>query len=901
MRKKTKVVWFACLALVLFISGAVAMAQTITGSVRGIVTDPSHAVVAGAEVTVTNIGTGVAMHTTSNGAGLYNVSFLPIGDYKVTAVAPGFETVVIGPIHLQIDQISTADVQLHLGKAAITVTVQGTEATVLNTETSTISTSISSNTIQNMPLNGQNVVIAALFVPGSINPNSTAMSGPMGTERDAYQGYNGAMDDQPSFNGNRQQSNSYILDGVDINETLQNSLGYNPSPYSLQEVHVITGNADAEFGNVNGGETVMVTKGGTNQFHGSVFEYHEASGLTANTWANNHKGLTRTNFTQNQFGVAVGGPIIKNKLFFFGNYIGLRHPTPPSQKTYSIPTAAERGLSPTAACPAGNADLSGVLATDGIQLYDTSNGTGTQTPYPNNCIPIINPAAKYLFTAASEKVLPLPNHAPLAGTLTAGNYVGSVASKTSNDQGDLRVDFTATNSDTLMFKFSHGDAWDIQSQTPMAVIFPWGNDYPFTSAVATWTHAFSPRVVNNARAGYTRIVLNQGVLADPSGVFGKKGNSLLGIPLPNQAEVGFTWMSIASVDVTDFGSPVLPTEGTNIDNNFDYNDTLIWEHGKHITKFGADFLRYQQDYFAPGNLGGLLGSLDYSNEQYTGYGLGDFIVDKADQISIAGNTGLFGMRQWRNAAYVQDDWKITPRLTLNLGLRYSYEQPNYEANNKMVNVNIAAAKFAPLNTPVQSMLSLAGKGGNSQALYNPYYWGFMPRFGFAFRATPRLVVRGGYGSTDELESTGTGLRMTQNPPFLPSQFQSANAPSQTSGGTWFAAGNGFNPSSTFGTNYDAWDPKMRPAVIQQYNLTLQYQLGDTTSIQAGYVGQVGRHLAVPIWANQYTQDKPATCDAVCAQQIEPFYALVGDGGVVIETTSRAISNYNGLQVTLNHR
>ena len=276
-----------------------------------------------------------------------------------------------------------------------------------------------------MPLNAQNIQIATLFVPGAINPNLSAMAGAMGTERDAYQGYSEAADAVPSFNGNRQQSNSYILDGVDVNETIQNSLGYNPSPFSIAEVHVITGNADAEFGNVNGGEVVMVTKAGTKEFHGSAFEYHEASGLTANTWSNNYTGTARTNFTQNQFGGAVGGPILKNKLFFFANYIGLRYSNPPSQKLYSVPTLAERGLDTSSSCPTGFADLSGVASVDGVTLLDTTNGNGAgkAVPYKGNCLPITNPAVKFLFSAAGEKVLPLPNHrlppAPLRGAITS--------------------------------------------------------------------------------------------------------------------------------------------------------------------------------------------------------------------------------------------------------------------------------------------------------------------------------------------------------------------------------------------------------------------------------------------------------------------------------------------------
>ena len=337
----------AVICIVLLFSGAVAVAQTITGSVRGSVTDPRGAQVAGAKVAVTNIATGVTTRTSTDKSGLYNVGFLVLGNYTVSITAPGFETSTVGPFILQIDQIVTADAKLQVGKASTSVNVVADQSLLLNTENSTISTSISSTELENMPIDGLNIQEATLFVPGAINPTASAIGGQLGTGRDSFTTHEeGPGDAIPSFNGNRQQSNSYILDGIDINETLQNAIGYTPSPFSIQEVHIITGNADAEYGNVNGGEVVMVTKGGTNQFHGSAFVFHQNSGLDANTWANKYNGSPRAGYNQNQFGAAVGGPIIKNKLFFFGNYEGLRYGTE-GLSSSSIPTSAMRGIGGT--------------------------------------------------------------------------------------------------------------------------------------------------------------------------------------------------------------------------------------------------------------------------------------------------------------------------------------------------------------------------------------------------------------------------------------------------------------------------------------------------------------------------------------------------------------------------
>jgi hypothetical protein len=950
MRRKLTVVWLGCIALTLLLSGAVAAAQTITGSVRGTVTDPNGLVVAGAQVVVTNTGTGVTTHTVTDKSGLYNVGFLVLGNYAVTATAPGFETASVGPFTVQIDQIVTADAKLQVGKASTTVDVVADQSLLLNTENSTISTSISSSTLENMPLDGMNIQVATLFVPGAINPSASAMGGQLGTGRDAFTPHEeGPADAIPSFNGNRQQSNSYILDGVDINETLQNAIGYTPSPFSIQEVHVITGNADAEFGNVNGGEVVMVTKSGTNQFHGSIFGNHQNSGLDANTWSNKYSGTPRSGYNQNQFGAAVGGPIFKNKLFFFGNYEGLRWSTlgassssVPTSAMRGITTASSNGFDTASACPTGYADFSAIANpnTDDTVLWNTTNGYNNETPYPGptagtyNCIPINPNNALATFLFQHPAAFPLPNHAPNPGTTVGGDYQGTSASVQRNDQGDIRLDYTLNSKDTFMGKFSYGDAWDTPTRVPVTAVIPLTDDYPFTNIVGAWTHIFSPAIVNNARAGLTRIKLNASIPKDLSGLFGNDGETTAGIALSpgwTQTQPGYAYMNLAVGDLQNFGSEP-PIQGFAVDNNFDYNDALNWEHGKHITKFGFDFLRYQQDYVSTSDTGGTLGQFTYNGnvtanwnapiENDQGYAFAEFLLDEASNSEISGLHGPFGQRQWRDAVFVQDDWKVMPNLTVNLGLRYSYEQPNFEVNNKMVNVNLPYAKGKPFGTPINSMLEYAGKLNpttgktNSRALINPYYLGFMPRFGFAYKVTPKMVVRGGYGSTDDLESTGSSLRMTQNVQFQPAVTYNSTGPTGTGQGQTFALATGLVGSATTapgaGAQYYAWDPNMRPAVIQQFSLNVQYQIDSHTAVQAGYVGQTGQHLAVPLWVNQYTTDdncaslsSAALIDA-CYQNIEPYFALVGNpnspdnpgSDVLKETVSRGISNYHSLQASI---
>ncbi len=918
MKKHLMTMWLCF--VVLFLSGSAAIAQTITGSVRGTVTDPSGAVVAGAKVTATNVATGVTTSTITDHSGLYNIQFLMIGQYTITATATGFSTTSIGPFRLQIDQTAKIDAKLQVGKTATTVSVAASTAPILNTENATLGTTISSNTLQNIPLNGQNVNFATLFVPGALDPTSGAMGSLQGSERDTSIGGGGqGAQAVPSFSGNRQQANNYVLDGIEINETLNNLIGYNPSPFSIQEIRVITGNADAEYGNVNGGEVVMVTKSGTNQFHGNGYEYFENQSLTANSWQNNFFHVAKGKYTQNQFGGAVGGPIFRNKLFFFADYAGMHYNVPTSQGVASVPDAKMR-----------TGDFSELLTTKGygIQLYDNSNGTANATPYTNDQIPVNNPVAKYLFS--NTAALPMPNQAPVAGSISSGNYIGKVSSFNANQQGDLRIDYTISPKDSLMGKYTYGDAYDQTTQAVLPVYFPLGDDYPFTMAMVNWVHTFSPSLVNEARGGYSRVVWHQALPSDPSGLFGTKGEQVVGIPFKNQPIVGFSFMAIGNCSLSnDWSCYGTSTNADNFlaDDNLDFGDDLTWEHGNHVTKAGVQFLQYRQDFFTPGNLGGALGAFGYSGN-FTGgpsgsYPFADFAVNDSSQAQLSGVSAPFAQRQWRQAYYVQDDWKVFPSLTLNLGLRYAYDQPIYEVNNRMSSINLKTAAFAPFsqyaeNTPAgvnPPWFELAGQNGNSRALYNPVYNELMPRFGFAWQMNPRTVLRGGYGITDYQEGTGTGLRMTQNPPFQSSFSEGAQKVSATSGGTPFQTQNGFtqvvshgnqNAVIAQGSQFDVWDPNFRPAMVQQFNLTTQLLINDQTSVAIGYAGEIGQRLAVPNGINQYTNLVPATCatpgpNGGCAHVVDPYDSVVGPGGFIIDTVAEGIENYNAMQVVLQRQ
>lgn len=878
------------LTLLAFGSGVSAIAQTITGSVRGVIVDQSGAVVAGATITARNVDTGVVTRTQTGRNGVYNLQTLPIGNYVVSAEKPGFSKTSNKVFSLEIDQIAKVDLKLAVGEVSTTVEVVDT-GSILQTENATLGTTITANTLESQPLNAQNFSYATLFVPGAVDPSSKAMGGTDGTER--------AEDtsSMPSFNGNRQQTNNYIYDGADINENINNNIGYNPAPESLQQIRVITGNADAEYGNVNGGEVIMVTKGGTNLLHGSLYAFYENQDLTANSWGNNHLVpiVPKLNYHQLQFGATVGGPIIKNKLFFFADVEGFRNTTA-GLGTASVATAAMRtgDFSEFLGQGAGV----GIPKASQVQLYNTSAGTGPKTAYVNNQIPVLNPVAKYLF--AHPEVYPLPNRpSSIPTSPDSVNYGAPTKTIINNNQGDVRIDYVLGSHDAINARFSMGDPWDKTPLPVLPITFPAGDEYPYYGGVFNEVHTFTNSLQNQFRAGVSRIVVLTALPVDSTGEFGSAGNSVVGIGAP-QPYSGFSQISLSSVE-SNVGTRGAAT--TYYENIFSYGDDVSWLRGKHIVKFGAQALRYQQNNFYP-SANGAMGLFSYTGAytadaaatvaggpKATGYGFADFVLDDSYMQAVGGVAGRVGQRQYRLAFYAQDDWKLLPNLTVNIGLRYGYDQPIYEVNNKEVNVDVDHPSTCP------KCLEFAGQNGNSRGLYKPFYKEFMPRVGFAYQANRALVFRGGYGITDDLEGTGANLRMTQNAPFIFQYSNTGLTPTTTSQGTPRTVESGFAQAagnvSVASTRYQAWAHNLRPALIQEYNLTTQVLLTNSMTFQFGYVGEVGQHLVVPENVNQYTTPNNAAT--------APFAGLVGTGGLVYLTESEGYSNYNSLQASVRQR
>jgi hypothetical protein len=879
-----------------------AWSQEVTATVVGTITDPSGAPVPNATVVAKDNDRGVEFSSKSNETGSYNISRLPVGNYTVRASAPGFQTAVYPPFTLVLNQHARVDVALKVGQVSETVEVTGA-APLLETENATVSTVVDSVSADRLPLATRNYVQLTLLSPGAVHPSVSSFNN----------GDNTASGARPYINGNREQANNFILDGMDNNQVSDNLLGYTPAPDAIQEFNLITNNASAEFGNFQGGIVSTTIKSGTNSFHGDLWEYFRNDKLNANSWENNFSGRKRVPLRWNMFGGTVGGPIVKNKLFFFFDYQGQRFNHPANTQFFNVFTARER-----------TGDFSDIPN----QLYNPcptpTNAPctaatfvpGSRVPFPNNQIPLsmINPVAQALF---SSPLYPQPVNGNLEN-----NAFNTVTQAFRNNQFDIKGDFVATQKDHIFGRYSHGNQ-DNPSINSLAIIGQGFSQAPINNEVADWTHTFSSSLLNDLRFGVNYIKLHNGTTF-PSSV----GNlaEQLGIANGNPIGAGLMSLNFNGGTPSQAGSGRLNSVGASgIEQNFrsaviQFSDNVVMTHGRHVIHTGFEYWRNRINIFYSGN-SGKYGAILFSG-QYTasggtspiadtGYGGADFFLGLPDATGHGISSGGWGQRQSIFAGYVQDDWRITDTLTLNLGLRYQAFTPWVERNDRQDNTTLFGGQLIAPNCSLVGAVPFSCQNSN-RGLYNGTYGGpdFQPRVGFAWTPAAlngKTVVRGAFTISSYMEGTGTNLRLPINPPFSPaeilSQFNGKTFPTTADQGIVPPASAGTDPFA--GALFRMWDPHVQPAVTQQWNLTIQQQFNNSTTFQIGYVGQHGTHLMVPM---PYLQKRllPNTACATPPCTLPSLYlsgnpALQSDLSQISGTASVGGMRYNALQAVLQKR
>ncbi len=880
----------ALLAFAFALSRSPVSAQEVTATINGVVTDPSGAAISGAKVTAKDLDRGTVYPTTTDSSGLYNLPRLPVGNYELRVENPGFQASVQSPIVLQLNQTAKIDFQLKVGNVNQTLEVT-TAAPVLQTESTQLGTVLDARTNVALPLATRNYNQLTLLAPGSVTTDPSEFTGAQST-------FNSG---RPYINGNREQADNYVLDGMDNNQVSENDVGFAPSVDAIEEFNLITQNASAEFGNYMGGIISVSLKSGTNQFHGVAFEFLRNDKLNANEWQNNLAGTPRPLLRWNEFGGAVGGPIKKNKLFFFADYQGSRYDQPATSSGFTVFTAAERTGDFSAICTTGFTN--GICTTRSQQLYNpfSSTSSNNRTPFLNNKIP------SNLFSPIATSILTSPLYpAPINGALV-DNQVNTVHSSTNGDQGDIKVDWAASDKDHVYGRYSQQKVLNPGTNS-QPLLYNSFNNYPLYNGVADWTRTFSPTFVNDFRAGVNYYPVATGNVAPTS-------NTNFGIPgapssfLPNMQFTGGNLANgngwFGNADITqDFSSTVGQLE-----------DTAILNIGSHTLHTGFQIFRDRIDVFYSGNEG-LAGIFGF-NGQYTGdvaagsNGLpeADFLLGLPQTVGVGAGGGTWGQRSWTYAAFVQDDWKASSKLTLNLGLRWELHTPWDEVYNRQTNFQEYTGQVL-----LSGQTSLFN---DNNALYNQYNGiaNFQPRIGLAYRPFNNTVIRASYSVSSFLEGTGTNLRLTRNPPWQTGHLStySSNAdlvlPPTTLGqgysgfsanGTCTtAAAAASSPACFAGATIFTWDPNDRPAVSNQWNVSLQQQLGNSTTVQLAYVGQNNDHLMVPINASQSYLASNGTVYP------SPYLAgnptLLADNPTDKLTQTDGIQNYNALQATLQKR
>ncbi len=834
-----------CLLVCLVVLSA-AFAQVDTGTIAGSVRDSQGAGVASASVTFVETSTNATMKTRTDGSGDFASPPLRPGSYKVTAEAPGFKTQTRGTLVVRVQDRLRLDFEMAVGSVSENVVVTADTPTI-QTDTSSLGEVVSTKEMTQLPLNGRDYIQLATLTTGVVRTSS-------GTNGNTGGSSTGGLN---SFvaNGTRGTLNNFLLDGIDNNSNDNGGVVLRTNVDAIQEFKLQTNTYSAEFGRSAGAVVNAITKSGTNSYHGNVFEFFRNSALDAR---DQFEDLTqkKASFKENQFGGTLGGPIVKNKLFWFGDYQGtvIRNPLNFQSK---VPTLNER---------TGNfSDVGEPI------IYDPTTGL----PFTNNIIPPdrIDPISQ-----AFMNLYPEPNQ-PAGNTR---NFVISPIEQDRIDQGDGRLDYNPSQNDQFFVRYSMSGRTDVRP-APLPGLANGGDSFTGNGFEDTkgaslgYTRAFTPRTINEVRVGFNYVHIRRGVPPNGTAVPPPE----LQVPgVPDDARVnGLTLFSPTNgyrrVGDPRYAPTILASQERQI------NDVLTLVRGAHTFKLGGE-IRWSQ--FNISQEAAPRGQFTFDGEftQKAGVdGSGSSLADMLLGLPIRANISTviaMGNRQHVPALFAQDDWKVTHHLTLNLGLRYDYFSPIVEVNNRQSNFDYATG------TLIQ-----AATNGASRSLVKGNKANFSPRIGFAFTpgSNANTVIRGAYGvfyAGQEIR-TAAPLQLAYNLPFFyePSFVSDGVTPVIT-------VAQGFpslDPNQAVNPGVTSVDPDLPTPYYQSWNLAVQHALPGAISIEVAYAGSKGTHLQAVLDRNQVTVPGPG--------DIQPRrpYSLYG-GFTSIQNLGN--SNYNSLQV-----
>jgi hypothetical protein len=840
----------------LFADESALNAQRITASLGGTIRDSSAAVIPNATVSITNTGTRVTSKIQTNSAGLFVVSNLPPGPYSITVDAPGFKQLVRSGLVLNVDQNAQLDLVLDIGSTTETVRVDSAEP-LLETQSSDIGQVIGNRSIENLPLNQRNVFSLVLLVPGVT-----------GTVNSSFTGL------QFNVNGARAGNTDVLLDGVPASPPTDNVtvLSIFPSVDATQEFKVQTSNFSSQFGNAAGGIINIIYKSGTNDLHGSVYDYLRNSYMDANLFYANRFGFKLPHFQRNQFGFSLGGPVYipklyhgRDKTFFFVDYEGLRQGTA-STFTATVPTLAERG-----------GDFSGdVISTPSgpvqIAIFDpattvktvTVTPAGTTTSFSRTAFPgnIINPKRFDPVAANILKYYPLPN---IPGTLGRNNYFASASAPVSINQYDIKVDEVFSDRQRLSFRFSkrnptNGYAHFFPAAIQIAQNASTGSQ-PAIGAGLDYSFAKSPTYIFELRAGVSHVYYTTATAADGFDPTTMGFPGYLASAAVASSSTALTFPGISPSGYLGIGSGGQQGKGTAgyLQDSFLINNTKILT--RHTLNFGGEFRILANNSNQDGQSTGSFsfgtnmtqGPNALAASSTAGDGFASFLLGLGSG-SVIHYFKIINTTSHYFAGYLQDDWKATDKLTLNLGIRYDLFRPRTERNNRTTYLDLSVTSPLAATTGIADLkggLQYAGVNGNPRNTTDPNYKNFAPRLGFAYHPFAPLVVRGAFGiyfadSPNQAAATvqNTGYRATTSyngtlDGATPNNYLSDPFP----GGSFVAStGSSFGLLTGTGGSIVAGQRRQPSPYSENYQLGIEYQLPSNWLIGVSYVGNHGLQL-----------------------------------------------------------